>query len=154
MKYFWRYPRQKGGREFNYQHDFRCWRKISYNPIVGADVRPLVSKLGGVIDSSYNDISWIQFAESQEFSNVWALQSLERNVLLSVLNSRTIFERDLLSSESVAKSTTPKPWVFRDWIQKNRPDKSHRLKPALVFKLFQGNLLFICQFIFWQTFVR
>ena len=31
------------------------------------------------------------------------------------INSRKIFERDLLSSDSVAKSATQKPWVFRDW---------------------------------------
>ena len=30
----------------------------------------------------------------------------------SVLNSRTIFERDLPSSDSVAKFATQKPWVF------------------------------------------
>ena len=28
------------------------------------------------------------------------------------MNSRKIFERDLLSSDSVAKSATQKPWVF------------------------------------------
>ena len=28
------------------------------------------------------------------------------------INSRKIFERDLLSSDSVAKSATQKPWVF------------------------------------------
>ena len=33
-------------------------------------------------------------------------QIFERKVLLSALNSRTIFERDLLSSDSVAKSAT------------------------------------------------
>ena len=56
-----------------------------------------------------------QFAKSQEFSNVWVLQIFERKVLLSTLNSRKIFERDILSSDSVAKSATQKPWVFRDW---------------------------------------
>ena len=43
-----------------------------------------------------------QFAKSQEFSNVGALQIFERKVLLSALSSRTIFEGDLLSSDSVA----------------------------------------------------
>ena len=47
-----------------------------------------------------------QFAKSQEFSNVRALQIFKRNVLFSVLNSRTIFERDLRSSDSVAKFAT------------------------------------------------
>ena len=37
----------------------------------------------------------IQFAKSQEVSNVRALQIFEHKVLFSVLNSRIIFERDL-----------------------------------------------------------
>ena len=32
------------------------------------------------------------------------------------MNSRKIFERDLLSSDSVAKFATQKPWVFWDWL--------------------------------------
>ena len=37
-----------------------------------------------------------QFAKSQQFSNVRVLQIFERKVLLSVLNSRTILERDFV----------------------------------------------------------
>ena len=59
----------------------------------------------------------LQVAKSQEFSNEWAIQIFERNVPLSVLNTGTIFERDLLSSGSVAKSTTQKPWVFWEWLE-------------------------------------
>ena len=55
-----------------------------------------------------------QFAKSEEFSNVWALQILERKVLLSVLNSRKIFKRDILLSNSVEKSATQKSSVFCD----------------------------------------
>ena len=47
-----------------------------------------------------------QFAKSQEFSNVGALHIFEHKVLLSVLNSGTIFERNLLSPDSVTKSAT------------------------------------------------
>ena len=50
----------------------------------------------------------LQFATSQEVSNVRALQILERKVLLSILNSRKLFERDFLLSDSVAKSATRK----------------------------------------------
>ena len=42
----------------------------------------------------FSGFSLIQFAKSQEFSNVWALQIFECKVLLSVLNSRTSFKRD------------------------------------------------------------
>ena len=51
---------------------------------------------------------WSQFAKSEEFSNVGALHIFERKALLSVLNSRTIFERNLLSLFSVTKSATQK----------------------------------------------
>ena len=47
-----------------------------------------------------------QFAKSHEFSNVRVFQIFEHNVLFSVLNSSTIFERDFLSSDSVAKFAT------------------------------------------------
>ena len=60
-----------------------------------------------------------QFVKSQEFSNVRALQIFERKVLLSILNSRKIFERDLLSSDSIAKFATQKPWLFWDWAAQN-----------------------------------
>ena len=53
----------------------------------------------------------IQSEKSKEFSNVSARQILECKVLLPVLNSGTIFERDLLSSDSVAKFATLEPWV-------------------------------------------
>ena len=36
--------------------------------------------------------------------------NLERKVFLSILNNRTIFERGLLSSDSVAKSATQNLW--------------------------------------------
>ena len=51
----------------------------------------------------------LQVVTTQEVSNVRALQIFERKVLLSILNSRKRFERDLLSSDSVAKSATRKP---------------------------------------------
>ena len=51
---------------------------------------------------------WSQFAKSEEFSNMGALHIFERKALLSVLNSRTIFERNLLSLDSVTKSVTQK----------------------------------------------
>ena len=54
----------------------------------------------------------VQFVKSREFLNVWALQIFERNILLSVLNRRKSFERNTLSSDSVAKSATQKSWVF------------------------------------------
>ena len=44
----------------------------------------------------------------QEFSNVWASQIFECKVLLSILNSRKIFEGNILSSDSVAESVTQK----------------------------------------------
>ena len=47
----------------------------------------------------------------QEYSNVRAPHIFEGKFLVSVLNSRTIFEHDLLSSDSVTKSATEKPWV-------------------------------------------
>ena len=58
----------------------------------------------------------IQFAKFQEFSNMRALRIFERKVLFSVLSSRTIFERDLCSSDSVTKFATQKSWVFLDCI--------------------------------------
>ena len=41
----------------------------------------------------------IQFAKSQEFPDVWALEIFERKVLLTILNSKNIFECDILSPE-------------------------------------------------------
>ena len=52
-----------------------------------------------------------KFAKSQEVSNVRALQISNEGSFIHI-NSGKIFERDLLSSDSVAKSTTQKPWVF------------------------------------------
>ena len=71
-------------------------------------VRPLVPEPYDLL------IITIQFAKSQKFSNVWVLQIFERKVLLSKLNSTTIFVRDILSSDGVAKSATQMPWVFCD----------------------------------------
>ena len=53
-----------------------------------------------------------QFAKCQEFLNV-SLQIFERKALLSILTSIKIFERDLLSSDSVAKFETQIPWFPR-----------------------------------------
>ena len=50
-----------------------------------------------------------QFAESEEFSNMWAFKIFELKALLLVLNSRKIFECDNLLSDIVAKSVTQKP---------------------------------------------
>ena len=49
----------------------------------------------------------------KKFSNLRALQIFEHKVPLSILN-RKIFERDLLSSDNIIKSATPKPWGFLD----------------------------------------
>ena len=61
---------------------------------------------------TYSRAALVQLAKSQEFSNVRAIQVFERKILFSVLNSGTIFERDLRSSDSVAKFATQKTWVF------------------------------------------
>ena len=39
------------------------------------------------------------------------------------VNSGKIFERDLVSSDSVAKSAMQKPWVFSDWIIESGVEK-------------------------------
>ena len=58
-------------------------------------------------------IAWLLF-----YKDFWPNLSsrLEYQVKL-VLNSRKIFERGLLSSDSIAKSATQKPWVFSDWTE-------------------------------------
>ena len=61
-----------------------------------------------VLNTLYK-VEIFQFAKSQEFLNVRTLQIFERKVFLTVLNSRKIFERDILSSDSVAKCATQKP---------------------------------------------
>ena len=64
-----------------------------------------------------------QFAKCQEFLNV-SLQIFERKVLLSILTSIKIFERDLLSSDSVAKSETQIPWFPRlMYVSQSKPSR-------------------------------
>ena len=55
---------------------------------------------------------WSQFGNSEEFSNIGALHIFERKVLLSVLNSRTIFECNLLSPDLCHKICDTKACVF------------------------------------------
>ena len=73
-----------------------------------------------------------QSAKSQEFSNVRALQIFERKVLFSLLNRRTIFDRDLRSSDSVAKFATQKPWVFWDWTNREKLYVLHQVSYSKV----------------------
>ena len=50
--------------------------------------------------------------EIPKVSNVRALQNFRTQGSFIHINSGKIFERDLVSSDSVAKSATQKPWVF------------------------------------------
>ena len=73
-------------------------------------INHLKTQKAGAQWRNFKLLTAVQFAKSQEFSNVRALQIFERKVLLSILNSRKIFKRDLRSSDSVAKFETQKSW--------------------------------------------
>ena len=68
-------------------------------------------KVGSWVATSHSG-SVHSVCESQEVSNVRALQIFERKVLSSISTSGKIFEGDLRSSDSVAKFATQKSWVF------------------------------------------
>ena len=76
---------------------------------------------------------YLQFAKSQEFPNVRALQIFERRVLFSVLNSRTIFEHHLCSSDSVAKFATQNSSVSETVLIRGFPE--HLKKVAIILLL-------------------
>ena len=90
----------------------------SLNSIEGfhsCDLYTKVNYFEGVATQQNNDSyskRLFQFAKSQEFFNVGAVQIFEHNVLLFVLNSRKIFERDLLSSDSVSQKLRHKTLGF------------------------------------------